>query len=202
MARKSRAEAERTKQAILERAVDQGSIDGLESLSIGQLAEGLGMSKSGVIGHFGSKEQLQLATVEAGIDRFIAEVWLPASGRRPGLDRLLGLMDAWLSYLRRGVFPGGCFMTTVAIEFDDRPGPVKDRVAQARRDWLDTLQREVERAQAQGEISVREDPSRVVFQLHALVSEANWRKQLFGQDDALAISASVIGELIARLARR
>ncbi|MBI5309551.1 MAG: TetR/AcrR family transcriptional regulator, partial [Actinobacteria bacterium] len=136
MARKSRAEAERTRRSILKRAVEQGSVDGLESLSIGQLATSVGMSKSGVIGHFGSKEQLQLATVEAGIDRFIEEVWQPAAGLPGGLPSLRGLMSAWVSYLRRGVFPGGCFMTAVAIEFDDRPGPVKRRIAEAWNNWL------------------------------------------------------------------
>ena len=200
MPRRSREDAARTRTSIVERAVDVSSVEGLESLSIGRLANGLGLSKSGVIGHFGSKERLQLATVEAGIARFVEEVWQPASEEAPGLIRLRALMDAWLSYLRRGVFPGGCFMTAVAIEFDDRPGPVKQRIAKGWQNWLDVLEAEVATAQAQGELRDDRPPRDIAFRLHAFVSEANWRKQLFGDADALNVSAASIDDLLAGLA--
>ncbi|HEX8188504.1 MAG TPA: helix-turn-helix domain-containing protein, partial [Pyrinomonadaceae bacterium] len=124
-----RAHGERTRQAILEAAVDIASEEGLEGLTIGRLAAELSMSKSGLFAHFGSKEELQLATVEAARDVFVREVVRPAFGAPRGLARLWQLCDVWLGYVRREVFRGGCFFAAAAAEFDGRPGAVRDRVA-------------------------------------------------------------------------
>jgi AcrR family transcriptional regulator len=198
MPRRSQAEAARTKDAILGRATALGSLEGLEALSIGRLADELGLSKSGVYGHFGSKENLQLLAVEAAIASFRQEVWEPVAAERPGLSRLRAVMDAWLSYLQRSVFPGGCFLTAASLEFDDRPGAVRDVVADAWRRWLRLIEQEVATAQAQGELDRDLDPGQVAFQLNAYVMGGNWAKQLFGDPDPLAASRAAIDLLLTR----
>src|SRR3954463_15604345 len=123
------AEAPRTTGTLLHPAVGVASKEGLEGLTIGRLAGDLDMSKAGLIGHFGSKENLQLATLESAIEIFRREVWEPAEKHRPGIRRLRALCDAWVSYIERRVFPGGCFFAATAPEFDDRGGPVRHRLA-------------------------------------------------------------------------
>jgi AcrR family transcriptional regulator len=194
--RHSRVEATRTRNDIVRRATALGSLEGLEALTIGRLADDLGLSKSGVYGHFGSKEKLQLSAVEAAIARFREEVWEPAAGEPPGIRRLRGLMNAWLSYLERSVFPGGCFLTAASLEFDDRPGQVRDAIANAWKLWLAVLEQEVTTAQSQGELDPALDPAQLAFQLHAYVMAGNWSKQLFGDPDALAASRVAIDRVL------
>jgi AcrR family transcriptional regulator len=196
MPRNSRAEAEKTRVAIVERATALGSVEGLEALSIGRLADDLGLSKSGVFGHFGSKEALQKAAVQAAIEMFREEVWAPAADLTPGLPRLRAVMDAWLSYLERSVFPGGCFLTAASLEFDDRPGPVRETVAKSWGLWLEVLAGEVRTAEAQGQLNGELDPQEVAFRLNAYVMAANWTKQLFDGPDALATSRAAIDGLL------
>src|SRR5437773_2265693 len=111
MPRRSMAEAARTHDAIIDRAVELASTDGLEGLTIGRLASDLRMSKAGVIGHFGSKEELQLATLEEAIARWTDLVWRPAEDQPPGLPRLQAIADAWSTFLGACPFPGGCFVS-------------------------------------------------------------------------------------------
>ena len=196
MPKRSKEDAARTRSAILGRATALGSIEGLEALSIGRLADELGLSKSGVYGHFGSKERLQLAAVETALVQFREEVWEPAADERPGLERLRAVMEAWLSYLQRSVFPGGCFLTAASLEFDDRPGAVRDLVAAAWRRWLRVLGQEVATAQAQGELPPELDPEQVAFQLNGYVMAGNWAKQLFGDAQALGASRRSINDLL------
>jgi AcrR family transcriptional regulator len=196
MPKRSKEDAARTRSAILGRATALGSIEGLEALSIGRLAGELGLSKSGVYGHFGSKERLQLAAVETALVQFREAVWEPAADERPGLERLRAVMDAWLSYLERSVFPGGCFLTAASLEFDDRPGAVRDTVAAAWQRWLRVLANEVATAQAQGELAAELDPEQVAFQLNGYVMAGNWAKQLFGDAQGLAASRRSIHDLL------
>jgi AcrR family transcriptional regulator len=172
------ARGERTRAAVLRRAADIASVDGLDGLSLGRLAADLHISKAGVFAHFGSKEDLQLATVRAAVDRFVAEVVAPALDAPDGLDRLCGLCARWLAYARSGVFPGGCFFLSVAAEFDARPGRVRDEVARARRDWLATYEGAVAAAQRLGQLDPGEDPARLAFELDALGMAANLHAQL------------------------
>ncbi len=166
------------------------------------MAAEAGLSKSGVIGHFGSKEQLQLATVEAAIRRFRDEVWAPVSEQPGGLARLRALMASWLSYLEREVFPGGCFLTAAAIEFDDRPGPVRDAVAAAWRVWLDVIEREVATAQTRGQLAALDaSPRQLAFELHAYVTAGNSAKQLFRDPAALEASRVAIDRLLTHVTR-
>jgi AcrR family transcriptional regulator len=187
MPRRSQADAALTHDAILDRAVAMASTDGLEGLTIGRLATDMRMSKAGVIGHFGSKERLQLEALERAIADWRAAVWEPVAGEEPGLPRLGAIANRWSEFLGDCPFPGGCFVSAVSFEFDDRPGPVRDRVRDALRLWLGVLARD---ARAAG----FEDPEQVAFELNAIAMGTNSAARL--QDDPLA------GERCRRAMRR
>lgn len=169
---------QQTKAAILETAVNLATIEGLEGLTIGRLAAELEMSKSGLFGHFGSKEELQLAAVEAARQIFIEEVITPARQAERGLPRLYALCDAWLSYLEREIFPGGCFFMAASTEFDNKPGPIRDQIAAQMQEWLDYLTKNVQYAQTLGQLPETIEPEQLAFELHALALGANWAMQL------------------------
>jgi AcrR family transcriptional regulator len=184
MARRSVADTARTHAAIVDRAVDLASVEGLEGLTLGRLASEMKMSKAGVLGHFGTKEELQLATLEAALAIFRREVWAPASDAAPGRERLLAIADAWLDYLRRDVFPGGCFVTAASCEFDDRPGRVRDALSAAYGGWLDLLADEARTAVRAGELPPGTDPQDVAFGLNAIAMGVNQARHLFGDEAA------------------
>ena len=158
--------------------MDRASVEGLEGLTIGRLAEEVAMRKSTLFSLFGSKQELQLATLEAAIEHFVEGVWEPVSDRRPGRERLLALCDSWLCYHEREAMPGGCFMTTATVEFDARPGPLRDAVARTMRRWHGVLRREVKRAIDAGELPPETDAGDVAFELNALASAASFGFQL------------------------
>jgi AcrR family transcriptional regulator len=197
-AKARRAHGERTRQAILEAAVHIASEEGLEGLTIGRLATELSMSKSGLFAHFGSKEELQLATVEAARAVFVREVIGPAFAVEKGLARLWKLCEVWLAYVRGEVFRGGCFFTAAAAEFDGRPGAVRDRVAEIMREWLVTLQRSVTEARAAGQLGPEADPAQLAFELNALEMGANWAFQLHGDRQAFARASEAMLERLRR----
>jgi AcrR family transcriptional regulator len=199
-ARARRAHGARTRQAILEAAVDIASEEGLEGLTIGRLAAELSMSKSGLFAHFGSKEELQLATVETARDVFVREVIRPAFEAPKGLARLWGLCNVWLEYVRREVFRGGCFFAAAAAEFDGRPGAVRDRVAAIMKEWLAVLARSVAEAQSEGQLDPAADPAQLAFELNALEMGANWAYQLHGDRQAFARARTAVLERLRRLA--
>jgi AcrR family transcriptional regulator len=176
---------ERTRQSILDRAVDVASLEGLEGLTIGRLAEELKMSKSGLFAHFGSKEELQIATVQAASQRYISEIYTPALKVQRGYPRLLAICDSWLSYVRRGVFPGGCFFAAASFEFDSRPGPVRDLVRRLMNDWIGALERAIRMARDEGHIDPNVDPAQLAFELNALFFGANFSFYLRGDEQAL-----------------
>lgn len=184
MARRSREDTDRTRTAIVERAVAVASVDGLEGLTIGRLADQVGMSKSGLIRHFGTKERLQLAALEAAIARFTEEVWLPVADEPAGMGRLRAVTASWLSYVERGVFPGGCFISAASLEFDDRPGPVRDAVVAAAELWLGLLARDAARARDAGELAPGTDPRQLAFELNAVLMGANWSHRLLRDGSA------------------
>ena len=176
---------ERTRQSILDRAIDVASLEGLEGLTIGRLADELGMSKSGLFAHFGSKEDLQLAAIEAAAKRFIDEIYTPALREPRGYPRLVAICHSWLSYLRRGVFPGGCFFAAASFEFDGRPGAVRDTVRRLMDDWLGALEKAVRMAVDEGHIDPDTDPAQLAFELNSLFFGANFAFYL--RNDTLAI---------------
>lgn len=178
MPRRSAAAVAETRAAVTEVAVDRASVEGLEGLTIGGLAGEAEMRKSSLFSLFGSKEGLQLATLEAAIEAFRADVWGPVADRPPGKVRLLALCDSWLAYHRRESLPGGCFLTTATVEFDARPGPLRDAVAGTMDRWLRTLEREVALAVESGELPADTEPADVAFQLNALAAAASYGFQL------------------------
>jgi AcrR family transcriptional regulator len=183
---------ERTRHSILERAVDLAALEGLEGLTIGRLADDLEMSKSGLFAHFGSKEDLQLATVEAARLRFVEEVFRPALQAERGYPRLLALCRAWLSYLGRGVFPGGCFFAAASFEFDGRPGPVRDAISKAMDDWIEALEKAIRMAKEEEHLDPRVDPAQLAFELNALFFGANFSSQLRKDPDTLRRAETAI----------
>jgi len=193
-----KAHGARTRQTILEAAVDIASEEGLEGLSIGRLASELSMSKSGLFAHFGSKEELQLATVETARAVFIREVITPAFAADRGLARLWKLCDVWLEYVRGEVFRGGCFFAAAAAEFDGRPGSVRDRVAEIMKEWLTTLRRSVAEAQEAGQLDAEADPAQLAFELHALEMGANWAFQLHDDREAFTRARTAMLERLRR----
>jgi AcrR family transcriptional regulator len=176
---------ERTRQSILEKAVDLASLEGLEGLTIGRLADELKMSKSGLFAHFGSKEELQLATVETASQRYIAEIFAPALKVPRGYPRLLAICDSWLSYIKRGVFPGGCFFAAASFEFDSRPGAVRDFVRRLMDDWIGALEKAIRMAQEEGHLDPDVDPAQLAFELNSLFFGANFAHYL--RNDTLAL---------------
>jgi AcrR family transcriptional regulator len=176
---------ERTRQSILEHAVDLASLEGLQGLTIGKLAEQLGMSKSGLFAHFGSKEELQLAVVEAAAERYIREIFNPALAAPRGYDRLMAICRSWLSYVQRGVFPGGCFFAAASFEFDGRPGAVRDTIRGLMDDWIGALERAIRMARDEGHIDPNVDPAQLAFELNALFFGANFAYHLRHDEQAL-----------------
>jgi AcrR family transcriptional regulator len=193
-----RAQGARTRQAILETAVDIASAEGLEGLTIGRLATALSMSKSGLFAHFGSKEDLQLATVEAARAVFIREVIGPAFKAENAMPRLWKLCEIWLGYVEGGVFRGGCFFAAAAAEFDSRPGPVRDRIADIMKEWLATLRRAVVAAQEAGQMDAGVDPTQLAFEFNSLELGANWAFQLYGDRQAFSRAREAILERLRR----
>jgi AcrR family transcriptional regulator len=164
---------ERTRAAILDEAARLATVDGLEGLSIGQLAGATGMSKSGLYAHFGSKLDLQLATIEAARQTFVAEVQRPALRAPRGIERLLAVCEAFLSHVERRVFPGGCFFSAAAVDVGTRPGPVHDAIVTQRLDWLALLERLAREAAQLGQLEPGADPAQLAFELQALLVAAN-----------------------------
>ena len=173
-----RIRGERTKRAILATAVDIASAEGLEGLSIGRLATELGVSKSGLFAHFGSKQELQLETIAAAREIFEEQVFEPVAEAERGLVRLIALMDSWLEYLRRGPFSGGCFFSNAQHEFDSRPGPVHDQIADQKQRWTEAIVAHVRSAQKRGQLRREIEPEQLAFELDAIGVLANSRWQL------------------------
>jgi AcrR family transcriptional regulator len=172
------------------------SVEGLEGLTIGRLAADLDMSKSGVLGHFGAKEELQLAVVDAAADIFAREVAAPAHDARPGLPRLRAMCAAWVAYLERRVFPGGCFFTAAAAEFDDRPGRVRNAVAGLTSVWNRDLFRQIRTATEAGDLPEDTDADQLVFEIEGVIMSLNHALQLHRDRTAPARARRALKRLI------
>jgi AcrR family transcriptional regulator len=174
-----RRRGNRTRESILQAAADLASVHGLEGLTIGTLAAELGMSKSGLFAHFGSKEELQLATIDAARRRFVDRVVKPSRHLPRGRARLEALLHDWLQYYREPVFAGGCFFYAVKAEYDGRPdSKVREVVTGDAREFLAFLTREVRKAQEAGDIDPSVDPEQISFELDALGAAAHQHFQL------------------------
>jgi AcrR family transcriptional regulator len=189
--RRTRADGERTREAIVRAAVSLATIDGLEGLSIGNLAADLEMSKSGVYAHFDSKQDLQLATVQEAERIFDAEVIGPALAAPPGLAQLVTLCDAYFDHLLRRTFPGGCFFAGAALEMGTRPGPVKERIAAFQGRLTALLRQFVVAAIDRGELPPDEDPDALTLELNGLILAANTSFVLHQSEDAVTLARQV-----------
>jgi AcrR family transcriptional regulator len=190
---------QRTRHAILDTAAALATQEGLDPLSIARLAEATGMSKSGLFAHFGSKEELQLATVDHAAAMFVEEVVAPARTAPRGVARVWALCDRMVDYSERQVFPGGCFFASTAFEFNNRPGPVRDRIEEMMRSWLSYLEHAVEQAQEAGELDPRPEAREIAFQLDAFAQSANAHFQLFRDDRVFEEARRAIRDRIESL---
>jgi len=186
MPRRALPDVEADRELTLHVAVDVASVIGLEGLTIGRLADRLGMSKSGLAGRFGSKLSLQLATLELAAEMFRASVYEPALAHPAGRARLSAICNRWIDYIGEPCFPGGCFLTSASVEFDHRGGPVRDAVEQQASRWLRALAAEAAVAVSAGELSDRTDPDEVAFALNALAIGTNCDYQLRHDSASLA----------------
>ena len=171
--RRSRADGARSREAILRGATELATLEGLEGLSIGGLADHIGMSKSGLYAHFGSKEELQLATIEKAQEIFDMEVARLALEQPEGIARVLGMSDAYLSYLGRRVFPGGCFFAAAGAEFATREGRVRQKLQEFAAEGMRALADTIRSAQERGEIDAAADADQLAFEIDALLHGAN-----------------------------
>jgi AcrR family transcriptional regulator len=197
--RATAADAARTRAAILDRAVLRASVEGFEAVSIGTLATDLGMSKAGVIGPFGTKTELQLATLDRGAELFRREVWDPAAELPAGRVRLRAVIARWHAYLALCPLPGGCLMTTAMVEWDTRPGPVRDAVAAFQRRWLRTLAADGDVAIRAGELPAEPGPEQLAFELNGISLSLNLALRLWedpaASDRARAAAERLLGPL-------
>jgi len=172
--KRTRAPGDRARARIVERAAELATVEGLDGVSLGRLAEATGVPKSSVYALFGSKEDLQLATISAARNSFIAEVVAPAlEAAPPGRERLLALCDGFLSYVERRVFPGGCFFVAASAEVGGRPGRVHDEVARAQQQWRELLDAEARAALERRELPDDVDPSQLAYELGVILAGTN-----------------------------
>jgi AcrR family transcriptional regulator len=193
-----RTDGEETHAAILERAMELASMEGLGSLTIGRLARELGMSKSGVFAHFRSKERLQRETIEAARRVFAREVMRPALAATEGLQQIEAFCEAYLSYVERGVFPGGCFFAHMLAEFDAQDGPLHAAVVADQRGWSEMVGRQIRVAKERGEIDPRTDEAQLAFELYAPLELANYLSTLHRDPGVVDLGRRAIRDTIMR----
>ncbi|RDI17843.1 TetR/AcrR family transcriptional regulator [Lentzea flaviverrucosa] len=176
--RRSVADTLETRQRILDRSLAIASAEGLEGLTIGRLAAELGMSKAGLLGHFGTKEALQLAVVDQAAEVFLREVPRKVKQMPSGLPRLIDVCEAWVSYLEREVLPGGCFFTAATAEFDGRSGRVRDALAGMNALWRRDLRIHIRRAVSDGDLKPDTDVEQLIYELLGVMLALNHFLQL------------------------
>jgi AcrR family transcriptional regulator len=176
---------QQTKQAIVQAAVTLSTRLGLEGLSIGLLAEVMQMSKSGVFAHFGSREELQISVIDEYFNCFKQEIFFPALQQPRGLPRLRALFDNWMKRVAVEI-QSGCIFISGAVEFDDRPGPVRDALAQAVRQWQDALFRAVVQAKECSHLAAQADAAQIAFEIHGLILALHYETRFLQKPDSLA----------------
>ncbi|MEC7523749.1 MAG: TetR/AcrR family transcriptional regulator [Myxococcota bacterium] len=180
------SKGEETRAAILADALSQASVLGLDGLTIGGLATSLGMSKSGLYAHFGSKEDLQIQVLEEARARFVSEVMTPALRAPRGEPRVRAILDRWITWEKASYLPGGCPFVAAAAELDDQPGPVRDHLVSVQRDWMDALRTAARIAVEEGHFAPELDTRQWAFELWGLALSYHWFSRLLEQDDAEA----------------
>ncbi len=196
--KQTRAPGKRSRARIVHEAARLATIEGIEGLSIGRLADATGTAKSSVYALFGSKEELQLATINAARDSFITEVVTPALATEPGREQLLALCDGFLAYVERRIFPGGCFFVAASAEVGARPGRVHDEVARIQQQWRDLLGREASVAVEKGELPPGTDPGQVAFELGVILAGTNIVSVLHDDQAVVARARSAVRSRLSR----
>jgi len=199
--RTAATKGEQTREAILDRALSLASTGGLDNLSIGTLAREVGLSKSGLFAHFGSKEDLDLAVMKTAVDRFVTNVVTPALRQPRGEPRVKALFEHWLAWERATYLPGGCPFLAVASELDDRPGPVRDFVVQAQRDWLDALATAARIAVHEGHFRADLDVEQFAFEFNNLGLGFNFAHRLLDDAHARQRTKAAFESLVASATR-
>ena len=198
----SPSKGQASRENILLAAAKLATTKGLDGLSIGDLAAAVGMSKSGLYAHFKSKEELELATIEMAATIFDREVLRPVLAAPAGSKKLLALTNSFLAYLKRQVFPGGCFFAAVGMELDTRPGPARDKVIEVLQKWLSLLKQCLLDAKAIGEIDDNADVEQAVFETHAMLVAANFLFVMSNDTTRLTQARRGVDHVLARLANR
>lgn len=195
-----RSDGDRNRAAILREAARRATVEGLDGLSLSRLAEEVGISKSGLFGLFGSKEELQLATVDTARTIFEELVIEPAEKAQAGVPRLRSYVDGFLDHVEESVFPGGCFFISAVSELDARPGPVRDQAMAFSQRWLTLLAEQVATAQSAGELDRDADPQQVAFELNAFMVLGNMQYVATGQRASLEQVRRAVETRLAALA--
>jgi AcrR family transcriptional regulator len=198
--RRRRSDGERSRAAILREAARLATVEGLDGLSLARLAQAVGMSKSGLFAHFGSKEELQLATIDAASAIFEELVIEPAGAAPAGVPRLRAYIERFLEHVEEGVFPGGCFFVSAVSELNTHPGPVRDGAMAFSGRWLGLLAGEVASAQAAGELDRAADPAQVAFELNAFMVLGDMQFVATGERAALESVRRAVDSRLAALA--
>src|SRR3954451_4193553 len=198
--RRRRSDGERSRAAILREAARLATVEGLDGLSLARLADAVGMSKSGLFAHFGSKEELQLATVEAASAIFEELVIEPAGAVPVGLPRLRAYVEGFLDHVEESVFPGGCFFVSAVSELNTHPGPVRDGAMAFSQHWLELLAAEAAAAQAAGELDRAADPAQIAFELNAFMVAGNMQFVASGHRTVLESVRRAVDARLAALA--
>lgn len=173
-----RARGDATRRRVAEAAAQTATMNGLDSITIGGLASETGVSKSGILTVFGTREAVQVAAVAVARELYIEHVIAPAWTKPGGKLRLRALVDNWVGYLRAGVFRGGCFLAATTVEYGRRQGAVGDAVRRLEREWLDLLEAEFGTAGSK-------NPTLDAFRIDAYLRAANTRRELFGDEHVL-----------------
>lgn len=192
-----RARGAISRETVMRLAVDIASVDGLEGLSLGTLATGANLSKSGVVALFGSKQKLQLAAIDAATEIFIAVVISPALKLQGGRERLDGLLENWIRYSENRVFAGGCFFAAATAEVAAKHGPVRDAIALHLERWNDTIARVITRAVDKGELARPADVGQLAFEIRAVLDGANTDSLIFGSAAPYERSRLALRRLLA-----
>ncbi len=188
---------EETRQAILQRAAQIASVDGLRGLTIGRLAEALGLSKSGLFAHVGSKEGLEVLVVELAGQRFVDTVVKPALAAARGEPRLRAIFERWLRWPRLSELPGGCFFVAAAAELDDRPGPARDRLVGLQRDWLELIAGTARAGIREGHFRKDLDADGVAQELYGIMLGCHHAHRLLGDAKAVPRARAAFERLVA-----
>ena len=188
---------QQTKAAIVDAALRMAAQVGLEGLSIGSLAEAMGMSKSGVFAHFGSRDELQISVVREYYARFEAQVFQPAMMQPRGLPRVRALFEHWMRFTSAEL-DSGCIFISGAVEFDDRPGPVRDALAEAVSVWIDAMTRAVAQAGEQGHLLASADPRQISFEIHALILALHYEARFMRRPGSMERAVQGFHNILAR----